>query len=576
MAGGVKIIPYGYADFERLRQDNGYYVDKTHYIPLLEKAGRYMFFVRPRRIGKSLMLSVLESYYDLFYKDRFEEFFGDTWIGKNPTPEQGSYLVLRFNFSGVDPDPERVQKSFREYVILCLKVFIKRYRDQLGDFELDVRESDDPLRILFHNIERREQKVYVQIDEYDNFANTILTSYGRQAYRNLTHGAGPVKYFFTELKEATTGTGSALARLHITGVSPITMDDVTSGFNIGTNISLDERFNAMFGFTREEVAQLLEYYRSNFPDPEATLDLMHQWYDNYRFAARTTESIFNSDMVLYYVNHMLQLNRPPDNLIDVNIRIDYSKLRHLVLTDRKLNGNFSMLKRIIEEGRVVSAIHASFSQERLTERENFVSLLHFLGLITFSDETEEGAPVLRVPNECIKSLMFEYLRDAFKDADVFRVDPYELTRLLRAMAYRGEWKPFFEFLAKEIEQQTSIRDYIEGEKVVQTFFLAYLNLGDQFLVRTEREFGKGFCDLFLEPFLPRYPDMQFCYLVELKYIKRGDFSEQKLNQVVADARAQLNKYGNDPRVTAAAGHCTLKKAIIVFNGWEMAYCAGPA
>ena len=576
MAEEVKRIPYGIADFERLRRDNSYYVDKTPYIPLLEKAGRYLFFVRPRRIGKSLMLSVLESYYDLYYKDRFEEFFGDTWIGANPTPERGRCMVLRFNFSVVDPDPARVQESFRTYIELCLESFQRTYPDLLGaDFTDAVINKPDPMRSLFRHMARRELKIYVQIDEYDNFANIILTTYGQDAYHELTHGSGPVRYFFTELKEATTGTGSGLDRLHITGVSPITLDDVTSGFNIGTNISLDEQFNAMLGFTEKEVAEQIEYYKSNDCFPlyaDESLSLMRQWYGNYRFYAKAESPVFNSDMVLYFVQHVIRLGRPPDYLIDDNVRIDYGKLRHLVLTDRRLNGNFSLLKQVMDEDGTASVINKSFPLDGLSRPENFTSLLHFLGLLTFSGETLEGKPVLRVPNLTIEKLMYGYLRRGFDDVNVFRIDLAHLAGLLGAMAYRGEWTPFFRFLAEEIEKQTSIRDYIEGEKVVQTFFLAYLNIADYFLARSEREFGKGFVDLFLEPFLVRYPDMRYGYLVEFKYIKRGDFSESKLNEVVRDSRSQLTKYAGDPRVARAAGGCAIKKLVIVFNGWELAHC----
>ena len=396
---------------------------------------------------------------------------------------------------------------------------------------------------------------------------------GEQAYRDLTHGAGFFRYFFNLLKGATAGRMGGLARLFVTGVSPVTMDDVTSGFNIGRNISLDAQFNELLGFRQDQVREMLVYYRDagTLPlDVDACMDTMQTWYNAYRFSRTADTRMFNSDMVLYFIEHVTRERAQPDNLIDQNVRVDYGKLRHLVMVDQRLNGNFSQLKQIMETGETVSEIAQSFPLERLLDRENFISLLFYFGLLSF-DGVSQGLPVLRIPNLTVKKLMYGYLRDGFRDVDVFRVDLFHFSGLVSKMAYRGEWQAVFDFLAEEIQNQTSVRDYLSGEKMIQGFLLAYLNVTNFFLTWSERELGKGFTDLYLEPFLARYPDMRFGYLIELKYIPRNEFSPKKLQQKVQQAEVQLRKYAGDERLRDVRQSVTLKHLVVVYNGWELVY-----
>lgn len=414
------------------------------------------------------------------------------------------------------------------------------------------------------------------IDEYDaaaNFANTILSAAGESAYKKLTHGPGFFRYFFNLLKGGTSRSNAGLSRLFITGVSPIVMDDVTSGFNIGENISVDARFNSMMGFDVKETQAILNHYAEAGgvgQDPEACLSIMTEWYNNYRFSKSADQQVFNSDMVLYFVKELMKTDGIPDNLIDQNIRIDYGKLRHLILTDQRLNGNFSQLKQIMENEETVSDIALSFPLERLTERVNFTSLLFFFGLLSF-DGIREGMPLLRIPNRAVLKLMYGYLRDGFNDIDIFRVNLVEFSHLIRAMAYRGQWREAFDFLSEEVKRQTSVRDYLQGEKVIQGFLLAYLNVTDFFLTRSEREMNKGFADIWLEPFLARFPDMKFGYLIELKYISRGEFNDALLRENIKEARRQLERYSEDERVARMPDHVAVKKLALVFNGWELAH-----
>ncbi|MEZ4865494.1 MAG: AAA family ATPase [Caldilineaceae bacterium] len=573
----LKRIPYGLADYRRMREDNAYYVDKTRFIPLIEAAPYYLFCIRPRRFGKTLWLTLLDYYYDVNEKENFDALFGDTFIGQHPTADRNTYLTLTFNFANIDPDLSRLRDSFEEYGAVMIENFMQRYQALFSAEERQTVATTDTteqkLRRLFAYSAYKRYKLYLFIDEYDNFANTILTQHGEHAYRELTHGAGFFRYFFNLLKGATTGRTGGLTRLFITGVSPIVMDDVSSGFNIGTNITLDARFNEMIGFTEEEVRTMLTYYRGGGAfslDLEATLVLMRTWYNNYHFSPETQPALYNSDMVLYYMNAALNRTELPKNLIDQNIRIDYTKLRHLMHVDKRLNGNFSQLQAIIETGEVSSNVVLSFPLERMLQRENFLSLLLYFGLLTFAGE-QAGRPLLRIPNRTVKDLLYGFIRDGFQDVNVFRVDPWRLSNLLSDMAYLGEWHSFFDFLAAEIKQQTSIRDYLNGEKVIQGFLLSYLNVSHFFLTWPEHEMGGGFVDLYLEPFLARFPDMRFGYLIELKYIARSEYTANKLKEKIDEAKAQFKKYANDERIRHVAAQLPLKCLILIYNGWELVH-----
>jgi len=423
------------------------------------------------------------------------------------------------------------------------------------------------------------------IDEYDNFANNIIVRDGKKAYQDLTQGPGLFKYFFNVIKSGTSGSNAPITRSFITGVSPITMDDITSGHNIGTNLSIHEDFNAMLGFTEKEVIEILSYYKESgiiLFELDFCMRLIDEWYDNYKFSENANEHIYHSDMVLYFINQISRRKFVPKYLIDKNIRVDYEKLRHLVLVDQniqieksaqadqKLNGNFSTLQEIIQNGGILSYISDSFSLEKLTSQENFVSLLFYFGLLSI--ESSQGQLfMLKIPNNTVRHLMYSYIRDAFYDVNVFRVNIGALALLVHNMAYRGEWKPFFEFLQKEVEKQTSVRDFLTGEKVIQTFLLAYLNICDYFLAKTEQDMNKGFSDLYLSPFVAKYPDMKFSYLIELKYISKTQFDEIKLNTLVENAKQQALQYIQDERVKQDIGNTTLKTLVIVYKSWELCH-----
>ncbi len=563
-----------------MRRESCLYVDKTRFLRDLEDE-RYAFLVRPRRFGKSCWVLLLENYYDRSRAGQFEDLFGGTDIGQRPTRNRHRYVVLRFDFSAFDDTLETLRERFETYCHTRLRGALERNADVFPDGAcrriLAPAAIDGKLNELFEHAARHGIRLCVLIDEYDNFANTVLARRGAEAYESFTHGGGFYRNFFATLKAGTAGGG--IERLFVTGVSPITMDDVTSGFNIGSNISLDLRFNEVLGFTEAEVRGVLETYRDSGAlnqDVDETLDLMREWYDGYRFAENAQADLYNTDMVLYYVKASVPNTQGPRELIDRNVRIDYGKLRHLLTVSQRaggvrLNGNFDLLRHVVGEGWVDSDIESGFPLDRLDQRENFLSLLHYFGLLSIRD-VRDGVPRLGIPNQTVKRLMYGYLRDAYEDVGVFAVDVYAFSRLMHEMAFRDAWRPVMEFLRNSIAAQTGIRDYIEGERVLQGFLAAYLNITDYFVFHTERELNKGHADICLEPLLARYPGIQNGYVIELKYLNRNAGGETHVASIAREAEAQLKQYLADERLARQYPSVDFTGLVVVFHGWEMVHC----
>ena len=571
-------IPYGEADIMRIRRNGWLYVDKTRFVPRLEQE-RYAFLIRPRRFGKSLWVSLLELYYDRFWADRFDATFAGTDIGRSPTEERSRYVTLRFNFSMVEDKLETLEQRFEGYCFIELRGTLRRHpdlfpaeavRDILAPPSIAERLSE-----LFRYAGDHDIPLYVLIDEYDNFANTVLAYHGAEAYHSFTHGGGFYRNFFAVLKGGAGRAGGGVERLFITGVSPVTLDDVTSGFNIGKNISLHPDFNEMVGFTAAEVRCLVEMYRDLGvfnQDADTALGIMGEWYNGYRFARGADTDLYNSDMVLYYLDQSIPNQPVPDYLIDTNVRIDYGKLRHLLVVGRRLNGNFDLLRDVIGEEQVDSRIQPGFPLERLAEPENFLSLLHFFGLLSIRG-APHGMPRLAIPNQTVKRLMYGFLRDGYRDVKVFSVDLSRFEQLLTRMANEGEWRPAFEFLSEAIARQTGIRDYIAGEKVIQGFLAAYLSVTDFYEFRSEAELGKGHADVALEPLVAAFPHLRYGYLIELKYRRRSEAFDQAAEAAAAEqAHAQLARYLADERLARQYPGVRFIGLALVFHGWEMVFC----
>ena len=575
----MKALPYGISDFPRIMREDYYYVDKTRFIEALERQPPYLFLIRPRRFGKSLFLAMLEAYYSIDYADRFEELFGKLYIGQHPTKWHNRYMVLRFNFSEVSSKLETVERSFCEYCCMVMKNFILKNEHLLGNRVWEIVNPDETnpeqmLAALKEYISRTDcPRIYLLIDEYDNFTNTILSSYGQERYREKTHGDGLIRGFFNNVKASTSNAGAAVERLFITGVSPITMDDVTSGFNIGTNISMLPQFNNIIGFSEDEVREMITYYKDEDALPEdvtveGLLEIMKPWYVNYCFSEdRLEERMYNSDMTLYFLNSYVQQQMPPISMVDNNIRTDYNKLRHLVQIDKTFGANASIIQQIVAEGSTTAQISTSFPAEKMTDTENFKSLLFYFGMLSIQG-TDFGSAVLGIPNLTVREQLYTYLVEAYREANMFDLDLSSFSGLVKKMALRGEWEPVFRFFAGELERQSAIREFIEGEAHVKGFLLAYLGLTQGYVLFPEHESSKGYADFYMMPDLLHQPEIAYSYIVEVKYARR-DASEADIALLKQDAAEQLKRYAADEKVLRTKGHTELGLITLVFKGWEL-------
>lgn len=377
--------------------------------------------------------------------------------------------------------------------------------------------------------------------------------------------------------------GSPIPRLFLTGVSPITLDDVTSGFNIGENISIDPGFNRMLGFTQKDVREMLEYYRSVGlikHDTDYLLEIITQWYGSYLFSKHSSpnERLYNSDMVLYFLKEYFKTRSIPDDLIDSNVSIDYEKLRHLIIVDKgkdKIptpNGNFSMLKKIIEEDGISSTIAKGFPLEKLVNPENFNSLLFYFGLLTI-ESSQRDKIRLKIPNETAKRLYYDYIEEAYRETDIFDFDLSYYSDLISDMAYDGKWESLFEYLTGRMKESMSLRDLITGEKSIQAFLNVYLGLSQLYIIHPEKELNKGYADIVMEPFLARYEGIRYSYLLEIKYIKTEKKPEdaKKITQLKSMAGEQLKKYSIDEKFKKNIERTTLIKLVLIFCGHELMY-----
>ena len=473
-----KLLPYGMMNFEDIRLDNYYYVDKTSFIPLIEQSDRFFFFIRPRRFGKSLTLNMLQHYYDVRTKDKFDSLFGDLYIGKHPTKDRNSYLVIKLNFSGITGELHNYRKSLDEHCRIVFDYFCDVYADYLPEgIKEKMAEKDGAVsqfEYLFTECARVNQKIYLFIDEYDHFTNTILSDVDSlNRYTDETHKEGYLRAFFNKIKS---GTDSSIKRCFITGVSPVTMDDLTSGFNIGTNYSLSPRFNEMMGFTEDEVRKMLTYYSttSHFSHTvDELIELMKPWYDNYCFAqesyGRTT--MYNSNMVLYFVKNYIEYNgETPKDMIEDNIRIDYEKLRMLIRKDKEFAHDASIIQTLVSQGYITGELKKGFPAASIIDPDNFVSLLYYFGMLTISG-THEGKCKLTIPNQVVREQLYTYLLNTYNDANL-SFSSYEKNELSSALAYRGTWKTYFDYIADCLKRYASQRDKQKGESFVHGFTLA--------------------------------------------------------------------------------------------------------
>ena len=451
-ANSVRQLPLGISDFGLVVKQGCYYVDKTMYIPRLEMASNYLFLVRPRRFGKSLLLSMLKSYYDINEKDRFDEYFGRLWIGNHPTPYRNRYAVLHLDFSQVTGTIDSLEENFYGYCNYALNTFADKYQQLFGADFTAVVKADNNVRakLSYLGMQAKEHDVplYLIIDEYDNFTNTVLNQHDQDIYTGLTHGEGFYRDIFKLFKPN-------FERVLMLGVSPVTMDDLTSGYNIATNITADAAFNHMLGFSEEEVRLMFGYYSEAGllqGDTDVMLQEMKPWYDNYCFAkdGLSESRVFNSNMVLYYLSNQLRNGHAPDEMTDPNARTDYQKMKRLIQLDRLEPQRKSIIYKIAEEGYIYSRLVPYFPASEIVKFDNFVSLLYYYGMLTITGVRGDKLR-LGIPNNNVRKQYYGYLTeeyDRIRPADHWRID-----QAFDSAVFDGDWQPLLKTISEEYRRR---------------------------------------------------------------------------------------------------------------------------
>ena len=555
-----KRLPSGESNFASLRMENYAYVDKTRYIEMLENEGnKRQFFIRPRKFGKSLFLSMLSNYYDMLGADRFQELFGDLYIGKNPTPLKNSYAVLEFNFSGLDTsDPESFKKSFSGKIQLLVQRFLNKYKS--------IFEQSD---MLIGNIERNQSgiaslevaysaalaanvKIFVLIDEYDHFANDLIAMGVKDVYKKMIQANGIVRDFYETLK---IGTSTVVDRIFITGISPVMFDDLTSGFNIAVNLTIEERYNNMMGFTREEVEWLMDETGVN----RDFINVDMEWYYNgYLFHKDATDRVYNPSMMLYFFNQIINNQKVPEKIIDDNLKTDYGRLQRLTHNE----ANRETLLQIVKDGGIVTQIQSKFSIDTLYNDKYFVSLLFYMGLLTI-EKPVLGNVRLCIPNFSIKTVLWEYLMESVQVNAGFAINAEALYNSIAVLALDGRAKPFVDYVVGNIFDKLSNRDLQQfDEKYIKIMLLSCLFQSNVYVPVSETETNNGYIDVYLRR-SPLLPEVRYEWIFVIKYIKVNDATDKEMVKQRIEAKKQLQDYGNSFMMKDSKD---LKKAVILFIG----------
>ncbi|MDR3253013.1 MAG: AAA family ATPase [Tannerella sp.] len=538
-------LPYGMSNFETLITSNYVYVDKTRFVEYIEnESNRNLFFTRPRKFGKSLFLNMLSHYYDFGMADKFERLFGDLYIGKHPTPNKNNYVVLDLDFSGLDTtSEERFRESFAGRIEGAVSNCFLSHRDIIPNAETVSDELDRAngrigiaaLNLVFSLAKKNDKKVFIIIDEYDHFANDIIATGegdGDEYYRKMVGANSIVRDFYETLK---INSKTVIERILIVGITPIMLDDMTSGFNISNNISLDPTYNEILGFTHEEVEYLIR--EANIDPSWINIDLK-KLYNGYLFHSRGENPVYNPSMMLYIFNQILKFKNENKDLIDENLKMDYGRISMLFRREE----NRQQLMDIVNNGSIRGEVIPKFSLNELTESSRFVSLLFYFGLLTIDNTTPK--PMLTIPNYSIKMVYLEYISKLTRDRnEKIREDFSILSGATYDLAFDGKAQQFIEYISTVFVSKLSDRDLRQfDEKYLKIILLTNLFYGKYFIPISEMEVSEGVTDIYLMR-SGIFRDMPYEWVWEIKYVKQKDAGKATVIEAKKQqSREQLAKY----------------------------------
>jgi hypothetical protein len=561
----MKPIPYGDSNFEKIIRDGSFFVDKTPFLALLEKAGSNLVFLRPRRFGKSLWISIMQYYYGVEHKANFETLFGHLEIGKKPTALANTYLVLKFDFSGIATDTSKSTKSgFLRNVRTGIQVFLQKYQSYFPpNIHKEILKGDEPSDlmnnlVMWCQMTANVPKIYILVDEYDHFANELI-AFRLSDFKAMVSKNGFVRKFYECIKIGTQS--GAIARIFITGVSPITVDSLTSGFNITAALTTDDRFHDMLGFTSEQTSDTLRNAgatENQLPDLMAD---MEKWYNGYLFSPYAKERLFNSDIVLYFAKHFAVRSRYPDDMLDSNIAPDYGKIRQTFRIADREAVNKTILQQVLLDGTTLTKLTTQYSLDVEFTGENFKSLLFYMGYLTI--EGTFGADwKLKIPNQVIRKLYWEYFASLTREQTGLVVKTDDLVDALSNLAMYNNPQPLVDLVVETLKALSNRDNQNFDEKHLKAIMASYLSLSSSYMMRSEFESERKYIDVLL---LKRPPfEMPHQFAFELKYLKQ-DATQAEIDVKDMEAENQINIYKASAELEALEN---LRAWIVVIAGTD--------
>ena len=565
-------IPYGESNFKGIIEENFFYQDRTLYIQKLEEdTSRFLFYLRPRRFGKSLFVSMLHHYYGLEHKDKFEKLFGKLAIGKKPTVHVNGYLVLSLEFSRILTDtPKHTFEGFLSNVLEGIRSFLAQYKQFFTEEQQkDILSKDQPNLVIkqlfnYHKDNNVEYPIYILIDEYDHFANELI-SFNFDYFKESVSQNGFVRKFYETIKTATRD--GVVQRLFVTGVSPITLDSLTSGFNISTSLTLEPNFHSMMGFEEIEVQKILQKIGVKKTDLLTVLGDLRVWYDGYLFNGEAKKHLYNPDMVLYFAQYYKEYKKYPHNLLDPNIASDYGKVRNVFKIQGREIENRQVIRSLSETGKVTAELTIQFSFEKTFSEDDLVSLLFYMGFLTIEKRTLSSF-VFRFPNFVIERLYANYFVSILQSQVDLPIDNSPLNKAVIDMAMSGNPQPFFDQVGKILKILSNRDAFHFNEMTLKAIFVSCLYQQQFYYVHSEYETEKGYADVFLEAIRGYEPTYQVAF--ELKYLKKGDKNEKDktindadIQKLMDKAEMQLTDYMVTKKFITRKG---LKGIVVVCHG----------
>ena len=559
---GLK-VPYGEVDFKRIRTEGYIYIDKTMYIEKLEQNSK-IIYTRPRRFGKSMLTNMLDYYYSIDTANEFETLFKGLYVYDHPTPCKNNYYVLSFNFSGINTGVkntlEHIEKSFNQKVAVACRNFIKRYNLDIK-FDETAKASEILTDVLskFKNLEK-ENKIYILIDEYDHFTNGMLQG-NAERFLKILGDTGFVRAFYEVIKEYLEISNPPLERFFATGVAPVTLDSLTSGFNIATKLTNNPLFTAMCGLTEDEVKQAIILAGIEKEKQEKTFNSMKENYDGYRFSEENDIHLFNTTLVMYYLRELSQLGRPPKKLVDGNLSATGSKIENITCLINK-DANYEILNELLLQNEVTANLTEDFELDKMFSKDDFISMLFYNGYITIK-ELDQMKLKFTIPNYVTQTLYASYFVELTDTAKKYKIDTSKISDSIIQLGQYGE----IDDLVARVQEFLfccSVRDKENfNEMNLKHVFGMILSLTSQFITYAEYPAGQGFADMYIQKSADSLANYES--IVELKYLSVKDSKKANMKKLVKEANEQLSRYLKDKRLEQKEN---LKKFVVIFKGFE--------